>query len=70
MRIGNPSLDLAGGERVFLWQYSNASRLNKILQAEIDFWGQEVSAFVKNWQRDVFNLKTANSFGLEVWGKY
>lgn len=69
MRIGNPSLDLAGGERVFLWQYSNASRLNKILQAEIDFWGQEVSAFVKNWQRDVFNLKTANSFGLEVWGK-
>lgn len=69
MRIGNPSLDLVGGDKVFIWQYSNAERLNKILQAEIDFWNTEVSSFVSDWQRDVFNLKTANSFGLEVWGK-
>lgn len=69
MRIGNPSLDLIGGDEVILWQYTDAVRLNKIIQSELDFWKSNVSDFVGNWGRDVFNLKTANSFGLEVWGK-
>lgn len=69
MRIGNPSFDLVGGEKVILWQYTDAVRLNKIIQDELDFWQANVSDFIQDFERDVFDLKTANSFGLEVWGK-
>lgn len=56
-------------EGIFLWQYANALRLNRILQNEIDYYGESISKFVEDWQHNVFNLLTANTFGLELWGK-
>lgn len=52
-----------------LWQYEQAKRLIglvDLMQAGYDvtteqFWG--------DWYRDVFNIDTANDFGLSVWAK-
>lgn len=70
MDIGSIEWGLGNaGKRVFLWQYDNALCLNKILQNEIDFYGENIGDYVQDWITDVFQLSTANTFGLNVWGK-
>lgn len=69
MKIGEISYDLREPNNVFIWQYSRATNLNRILESEIDFYQNSVGDFYADWERDVFNLKTANSFGLSVWAK-
>lgn len=69
MKIANPDFKLVDGERVYLWQYCNALRLNSILKSMTDFYQKDVEQFVSDWYKDVFNLKTANSFGLNIWGR-
>lgn len=70
MRVGNPRIDLSDeGQRVIIWQYSNAPKINAVIENEVAFWGGNVSGLIQDWTTDVFNLKTANSFGLEVWGR-
>lgn len=53
--------------RTVLWQYENAPKLKSLVQSEQDWANENVTDFWKNWFRDVFNLKTANDFGLSVW---
>lgn len=55
--------------RTVLWQYENAPKLKSLVQAEQDWANENVTEFWKNWFRDVFNLKTANEFGLNVWSR-
>lgn len=69
MKIGEISYDLREPNNVFIWQYSRAANLNRVLEAEIDFYQKAVGDFYADWEKDVFNLKTANSFGLSVWAK-
>lgn len=70
MKIGNIQWGLGNAaDRVFLWQYDNALRLVQILKDEISFYNENITQFIQNWQKDVFNLPTANTFGLDVWGK-
>lgn len=69
MKIGEISYDLREPNNVFIWQYSRAANLNRVLEAEIDFYQKAVGDFYTDWEKDVFNLKTANSFGLSVWAK-
>lgn len=64
-----PDFSFKAGERVHLWQYANADRLNAIIDNELAFHKKNVTDFISNWYNDVFNLKTANSFGIEIWGK-
>lgn len=52
-----------------IWQYDNAENLSALLTAEESFSTNYISEFWENWVRDVFTIKTANSFGLELWGK-
>lgn len=50
-----------------LWQHNNAVRLNALSRAK-NAWYQENSGdFWEAWVRDVFDLRTANMFGLRVW---
>lgn len=50
-----------------LWQHNNAVRLNALSRAK-NAWYQENSGdFWEAWVRDVFDLRTANLFGLRVW---
>lgn len=55
--------------RVILWQYSDAERLQAIIRAKELWYEKNHSQFWRDWFRDVFDLKTANDFGLSVWAK-
>lgn len=54
--------------RAILWQYNDAARLQSILQQKSDWYETNQEEFWTDWYRDVFNLQTANDFGLSVWG--
>ena len=68
MKIGNiiNTVDLS---RCILWQYDNAPNIKAILEDFSQFTLQNSTEFFQDWHRDVFNLETANTFGLEVWGR-
>jgi hypothetical protein len=53
--------------RALLWQYNDAVNLQGILQSKQDWYNTENQKFWEDWVRDVFDLRTANDFGLAVW---
>ena len=53
--------------RALLWQYNDAARLEGLLQQKQDWYNANQKAFWEDWTRDVFDLRTANDFGLSVW---
>lgn len=53
--------------RVIIWQYDKAEKLIAIVQKKQEWYAANFSAFWEDWRRDVFDLKTANDFGLTVW---
>lgn len=55
--------------RCLLWQYNDAERLQSLLRQKQVWYDQNQTAFWQNWITDVFDLRTANDFGLSVWGK-
>lgn len=58
------SLDIL---RVLLWQDDNAENLQALLQAKQDWYDTNHCDFWNDWIVNVFNLDTANDFGLSVW---
>lgn len=50
-----------------LWQYNAAPHLLSILQQKQDWYDLNQTAFWTAWYNNVFNLQTANQFGLTVW---
>lgn len=55
--------------RAILWQYSHAERLKALVQNQQDWHDVNVEQFWTDWYRDVFNMDTANDFGLVIWGR-
>lgn len=53
--------------RALLWQYNKAERLEGILRQKQAWYDANQSEFWDNWARNVFDLRTANDFGLAVW---
>ena len=53
--------------KAMLWQYNDAPNLLSILQQKQDWYDENQTAFWTDWYNDVFNLQTANDFGLSVW---
>lgn len=53
--------------RALLWQYNDAQRLQALLETKQAWYDENQSAFWSDWYDDVFNLQTANDFGLAVW---
>lgn len=51
-----------------LWQYDNATKLKALVQSCQDEFEGNTKDFWDNFYTNVFNLDTANSFGLAVWG--
>lgn len=60
----NYSVDLL---RSILWQYNEAKNLQGIIQAQQEWSNENQRDFWESWLRDVFDLRTANEFGLQVW---
>lgn len=53
--------------RALLWQYNDAVNLQSILRQKSEWYTEKHTAYWTDWTRDVFNLRTANDFGLSVW---
>lgn len=53
--------------KAILWQYDNAEKMKSLLTKKQEWYLNNQTDFWDNWQRDVFNLETANEFGLSVW---
>lgn len=51
-----------------LWQYDNAPKLQALIQSMQDDLNTNTRDFWNDFYTNVFNLETANSFGLTVWG--
>ena len=50
-----------------IWQYDNATRLKSLVSQKQDWYNVYQSQFWEDWYNNVFNLLTANAFGLSVW---
>lgn len=55
-------------QRVHLWQYGEATRLNALLNAGIDFANIYIRDFWETWRKTLFDIKTADVNGLITWG--
>lgn len=55
--------------QAILWQYNDAVRTEQIIRGEQAWYTENQTEFWENWVRDVFDLTTANDFGLAVWGR-
>lgn len=53
--------------RAILWQYNNAQKTQALLQSKQAWYDANQTLFWDNWITDVFDLRTANDFGLVVW---
>jgi hypothetical protein len=53
--------------QAILWQYTTAENLIGLLTAKQDWYNTNQNAFWQDWYTDVFDLSTANEFGLTVW---
>jgi hypothetical protein len=50
-----------------LWHYNKAKRLESLVLQKQLWYDINQKLFWEDWYRDVFNLLTANDFGLAVW---
>lgn len=53
--------------RAILWQYDEAPNLKALIEAKQAWYVANQQDFWQDWLANVFDLRTANSFGLEVW---
>ncbi len=62
----DPQIDL---KQCLLWQYNNAPALRALLLQKEDWYKAHQQEFWEYWYNNVFNLETADNFGLQVWGE-
>lgn len=53
--------------QALLWQYDQAARLQALLEEKQVWYDANHTQFWDDWYTDVFDLRTANDFGLSVW---
>ena len=53
--------------KAILWQYNDAARLQSLLEQKAAWYAENQTQFWTNWYNNVFNLETADQFGLTVW---
>jgi hypothetical protein len=53
--------------RALKWLHNKAPNLQTIIQKKSDWYHRYNDQFWTNWQQNVFDIRTANAFGLVVW---
>lgn len=53
--------------RNLIWQYNDAQNLQAVIAQKEQWYTENHEQFWTDWYSDVFNLQTANDFGLSVW---
>ena len=56
-------------KKCLLWQYNNAPALRALILQKQDWYKTHQEDFWNYWYNSVFNLDTADDFGLTVWGE-
>lgn len=54
---------------VLLWQYTDAEHIKKILENEQSFLDISILQFKEDFDSKIFNLKTCDKNGLDLWGR-
>lgn len=55
--------------KALLWEHNNADALTSLVSSKQAWYKTNQEDFWSSWFRDVFNLDTANAFGLAVWAR-
>ncbi|CAK9884776.1 MAG: hypothetical protein XXXJIFNMEKO3_01168 [Candidatus Erwinia impunctatus] len=55
--------------KAILWQYENSDNIKALAHYKSEYFNRVTVEFWRNWYRDVFNIDTADDFGLAVWGR-
>lgn len=55
--------------KAILWQYEEAENLKQLANYKSAFFEKSTTQFWSRWYRDVFNIDTANDFGLAIWAR-
>lgn len=55
--------------RGLLWQHNRAANLEALISGKDGWFKANHGGFWDDWLRDVFDLRTANEFGLQVWAR-
>ena len=55
--------------RALLWKHNRAERLEALVRSKQAWYEVNQSGFWQDWLRDVFDLRTANAFGPQVWAR-
>lgn len=53
--------------RALIWQYDSAEKFKTLVLNKQRWMDENVAQFWENWYRDVYDIRTANDFGLQVW---
>lgn len=53
--------------RALKWLQNNAPNIQSIVQQKANWYGRYNDQFWTQWQANVFDIRTANAFGLTVW---
>lgn len=53
--------------QAILWQYDESTNLLNLINEKQDWYNVNQSQFWTDWYNNVFNILTANQFGLSVW---
>lgn len=53
--------------RALLWQYNKAQALQSLIEQKQAWYDENQKEFWESWQYNVFDLNTADAFGLTVW---
>lgn len=56
-------------QKCILWQYDNAPSLKSLINQKQTWYKNNVTDFIEAFKTNVFNINTANDFGLNIWGK-
>lgn len=52
-----------------LWQYDKATKLKSLIIQKETWINENVRDFIVGLYNNIFNIETANDFGLTIWGK-
>lgn len=69
MRIQEFDSFIVDVKQSILWQYDNATNLLGLINQKQIWYDLYQSQFWEDWYNNVFNLQTANFFGVELWSK-
>jgi len=61
----NPKINILPG--VLIWQYDQTKALGGLIKSKNKWYEDIITQTYRDWYNNVFNLLTANDFGLDVW---